>query len=121
MIWTILIKAAAAQTSLLHFKPYHPLPPITTEIIAQFPIAADGIPTISTASKKPNYASLSAFQNALLFNKSNKLLPQALITLNLLHPSRLHPKLPAYAHINGAFDFNCTPLASPGMKILVHG
>ena len=49
-----------------------------------------------------------------------RLLPQAELTLNLLRPSRLNPKLSAYAQLEGAFDFNCTPLAPPGTRVIVH-
>jgi hypothetical protein len=41
----------------------------------------------------------------------DKLLPQALITLNLLRGSRMNPK---------RLDFNGTPLAPPGTKVLIH-
>ena len=40
----------------------------------------------------------------------DKLLPQALITLNFLRPSRINPQLSAYAQMYGAFDYNRTPL-----------
>ena len=50
----------------------------------------------------------------------DRLLPQALITLNLLRSSRLHPQLSAWAQFNGLFDFNKTPLAPPGIRVLVH-
>jgi hypothetical protein len=53
-------------------------------------------------------------------NLWDKLLPQCLITLNLLRRSRINPQLFAQAHINGAFDFNRTPLAPPGTKVLIH-
>ena len=49
-----------------------------------------------------------------------RLLNQAEITLIMLKPSRLNNKLSAYAQIHGAFDFNATPLAPPGTKVLVH-
>ena len=49
-----------------------------------------------------------------------RLLPQAELTLNLLRPSRLNPKLSAYAQLEGAFDFNRTPLAPPGTRVIVH-
>ena len=49
-----------------------------------------------------------------------RLLPQAELTLNLLHPSRLNPKLSAYAQLEGAFDFTCIPLAPPGTHATVH-
>jgi hypothetical protein len=53
-------------------------------------------------------------------NLWDKLLPQCLITLNLLRRSRSNPQLSAKAHINRAFDFNRTPLAPPGTKVLIH-
>jgi hypothetical protein len=53
-------------------------------------------------------------------NLWDKLIPRCLITLNLLRRSMLNPQLSAQAHINGAFDFNHTPLAPPGTKVLIH-
>jgi hypothetical protein len=50
----------------------------------------------------------------------DKLIPQALITLNLLCTSRMNPRLLAHAQVHGIFDFNCTPLSPPGTKVLVH-
>jgi hypothetical protein len=49
-----------------------------------------------------------------------KLLPQCLITLNLIRRSRINSHLSAKAHMNGAFDFNRTPFAPPGTKVLIH-
>jgi hypothetical protein len=48
------------------------------------------------------------------------LIPQANMTLNLLRTSRINPNLSAYSQLNGNFDFNRTPLAPPGTKIVVH-
>jgi hypothetical protein len=53
-------------------------------------------------------------------NLWDKVLPQCLITLNLLRRSRINPQLSAQAHMHGTFDFNCTPLAPPGTKVLIH-
>lgn len=50
----------------------------------------------------------------------DKMLPQAELTLNLLRGSRINPKLSAHAQMNGHFDFNRTPLAPPGIRVLVH-
>jgi hypothetical protein len=47
-------------------------------------------------------------------------MPQADITLNLLRSSRRQPNLSAYACLNGNFDFNRSPLASPGTRVVVH-
>ena len=50
----------------------------------------------------------------------DRLIPQAEITLNLLRGSRMNPKLSAYAQVHGQFDYNRTPLAPPGTRVLVH-
>jgi hypothetical protein len=53
-------------------------------------------------------------------NLWDKLLPQAMLTLNLLRPSRINPQLSAQAQVHGAFDYNRTPLALPGIQVLAH-
>ena len=50
----------------------------------------------------------------------DRLLPQCLITLNLLRNSRVNPKLSAHAYLFGNFDFNKTPLAPPGTRVVIH-
>jgi hypothetical protein len=50
----------------------------------------------------------------------DKLIPQAELTLNLLRTSRINPRLSAHAQIHGIFDFNRTPLAPPGTRVLLH-
>ena len=47
------------------------------------------------------------------------LLSQATLTLNLLRPPGINPRLSAEAQPNGALDFNQTPLAPPGKKSLI--
>ena len=32
----------------------------------------------------------------------------------------MNPKLSAYAQVKGEFDYNCTPLAPPGIHVLIH-
>jgi len=53
-------------------------------------------------------------------NLWDKLLLQATLTLNLLRPSRINPQLSAHAQVYGAFNFDKTPLAPPGIKVLAH-
>ena len=50
----------------------------------------------------------------------DRLIPQANITLNLLRAARSNPKLSSYAYIHGNFNFQSTPMAPPGTKVLVH-
>ena len=48
-----------------------------------------------------------------------QLLEQAEITLNLLRASQTCPKISAYTHLHGTFDFMATPLAPPGCKSII--
>jgi hypothetical protein len=50
----------------------------------------------------------------------DRLLPQAVITLNMLRTSRINPKFSAATHIYGQYDFNRAPMAPPGKRIIAH-
>ena len=75
-----------------------------------------GIQTI----KKHFIAGLCSTDPRFPPNLWDKTLPHCLITLNLLRASRVNPQLYAYAQIHGAFDYNRTPLAPPGIRVLAH-
>ncbi len=48
------------------------------------------------------------------------LLPQAKLTVNLLHQATINPKISAWEYFNGLFDFNKTPLAPADCRVLIH-
>jgi hypothetical protein len=48
------------------------------------------------------------------------LLPQAVITLNMLRKSRINPKLSAATHIYGQYYFNRAPMTPPGTRVIAH-
>jgi len=48
------------------------------------------------------------------------LIPQAVLTLSLLHPSRINSHLSAHAQLHGAFNFNASLLDPPGTAVLIH-
>jgi hypothetical protein len=48
------------------------------------------------------------------------IIPQLVMTLNMLRRSRINPKLSAYTQIFGFFDYNQTPLAPIGTGTVVH-
>ena len=50
----------------------------------------------------------------------DRLIEQAVITLNLLRGSRMNPKHSAWSQLNGPYDHNAYPLAPPGIHVLVH-
>ena len=49
-----------------------------------------------------------------------RLLQKATLDLNLLRPSQRNPQVSAYTMLEGQFDFNNTPMAPPGTKVLLH-
>jgi hypothetical protein len=49
-----------------------------------------------------------------------RILPQAVITLNMLRTSRLNPKLSAATHVFGQYDFNRAPVPHPRTRIIAH-
>ena len=48
------------------------------------------------------------------------LLPQATITPNMLRASLRNPIISAYMVLEGLFDYNKTPLAPPGTKVVIN-
>ena len=74
----------------------------------------------SAASKTIFLAVLASADPKYPVSEWDRLLPQAELTLNLLWNSRVNPRLSSYAYLFGQFDFNTTPLAPAGTKVLVH-
>ena len=50
----------------------------------------------------------------------DRLLPQTVLTLNLLRQSNVAPTVSAYQYIHGAFDYNKMPLAPMGCAVQIH-
>ena len=48
------------------------------------------------------------------------LIPLATTTLNLLQPSAINLRISTEAQLSGSFNYNITPLAPPGTKVIVH-
>jgi hypothetical protein len=46
--------------------------------------------------------------------------PQVELTVNLLRQATIDPKIPAWEYFNCSFDFNKTPLAPVGCRVLIH-
>ena len=70
----------------------------------------------NTDVEKPLHCYLYGFPLQLW----DRLIEQTNLTLNLLRQSRLNPKMSAEAMMNDPFDFNRTPIAPLGTKVLVH-
>ena len=53
-------------------------------------------------------------------NQWDRLIPGSILTLNLLRSSRVNPNLSAWAYICGELNFNATPLAPHGTKVVYY-
>jgi hypothetical protein len=49
-----------------------------------------------------------------------RFLPQAILTLNMLRTSRINPKISAVTHLDGKYEYNRSPMAPPGTRIIAH-
>ena len=58
-------------------------------------------------------------QISLSVNGSDYFL-KCVITMNILHNSRVNPDLSAYAYLYGPYNFNKSPMATPGTCVIVH-
>lgn len=50
----------------------------------------------------------------------DRLIEQAIITLNLMRNARVNPKLSAYAYLFGPYNFRAHPMAPPGTLVAAH-
>jgi hypothetical protein len=50
----------------------------------------------------------------------DRLLPQAILTLNMLRTSRINPKISAATHLNGQYEYNRAPITPPDTRIIAH-
>jgi hypothetical protein len=66
------------------------------------------------------FAGLCSTDKAFPIHLRDRLLHQAVITLNMLRTSRIDPKLSASTHIDGQYDYNRSPMAPPGTIIIAH-
>ena len=53
-------------------------------------------------------------------NLWDKIVPQAVLALNLLRCSNLNLNLPVFTQVWRQFNFNRTPIAPPGTMVMVH-
>jgi hypothetical protein len=65
-------------------------------------------------------AMLCSTDNQFPIHLYDRLIPQAAITLNLLRQLRLNPKCSAHAQLNGPLNYNTTPLAPPGTRVIIN-
>ena len=65
-------------------------------------------------------AILAGVDSTFPMNLWDRLVPQAVLTLNLLRQSHVTPTVSAYHFVNGPFDYNKMPLAPLGCAVQMH-
>ena len=63
---------------------------------------------------------LAGVADGFPINQWDELLPQTILTLNLLQQSNVAPNISAYAYHHGIFDYNCMPIAPMGCAVQFH-
>ena len=63
---------------------------------------------------------LASISDNFPIHQWHELIPQAVLTLNLLRQSNVVPNISAYAYHHGSFDYNCMPLAYMGCAVQFH-
>ncbi len=62
---------------------------------------------------------LSGVDKSFPIHLWDRLIPQAVITLNLLHQSHADPNVSAHEYAHGPFDYNATPLKPMGCAVQI--
>ena len=97
------------KQNIVHFQLVPPHPHRTN-------MAERAIPTF----KEHLLAGLASTDPFFPLHLWSRLLPQAVLKLNLLRPARYNPRLSVWCDSNGTFDFNATSLAPPMTKVQVY-
>jgi hypothetical protein len=63
---------------------------------------------------------LAGVADGFPINQWDELLPQKILTLNLLRQSNVAPNISAWAYHHGSFNYNCMPLAPMGCAVQFH-
>ena len=63
---------------------------------------------------------LAGVANDFPIHQWDELLPQTILTLNLLRQSNVAPNISAYAYHHGSFDYNRMPIAPMGCNVQFH-
>jgi hypothetical protein len=93
---------------------------ITFKLIPPYSHRRNAAERAIRSSKDQLIAGLCSTDKSFPMHLRDRLLPQAVIILNMLIISRINPKLSASTKIDGQYDFNRAPMAPPGTRIIAH-
>jgi hypothetical protein len=93
---------------------------ITFKLVPQYSHIRNSAERAIRSFKYHLIAGLCSTDKSFPMHLWDRLLPQAVMTLNMLRTSRTNPKLSSATHIFGQYDFNRAPMAPPGTRTIAH-
>jgi hypothetical protein len=93
---------------------------ITFQLVPPYSNIRNSAERATRSFKDQLIAGLCSTDKSFPMHLCDRLLPQTVITLNMLRTSRINPKLSAATHIFGQYDFNRAPMEPPGTRIIAH-
>jgi hypothetical protein len=102
------------------FKNYLHQQDITSQLVPQYSHRINSAERAIRSFKDHLIAGLYSTDKSFPMHLLDRILPQAVMTLNMLRTSRINSKLSAATHIFGQYDFNRAPMAPPGTRIIAH-
>jgi hypothetical protein len=102
------------------FKDYLYQQDITFQLVPPYSHRQNSAERATRSFKDHLIARLCSTDKSFPMHLWDRILPQAVIKLNMMRTSRMNPKLPAATHLFGQYDFNRAPMAPPGTRIIAH-
>jgi hypothetical protein len=93
---------------------------ITFQLVPPYIHRLNAAEKASVSLKDHVIAGLCSIDKELSMHLWDRILPHAVITLNMLRTLRIHLKLSASIHIGSQYDYNMAPMAPPGTRIIAH-
>jgi hypothetical protein len=93
---------------------------ITFKLVPPYSHIRNTAERVIRSFKYPLISGICSTDKAFPMHLWYRLLPQAVIKLNMLCISRINPKLSSSTHIDGQYDYNRAPKAPLGIRIITH-
>jgi hypothetical protein len=93
---------------------------ITFQLVPPYSHIRNSVERATISFKDHLIASLCSTYKSFPVHLWDRIMPQEVITLNMLRTSRINPKLSVATHLFGQYDFNRAPMAPPGTRIIAH-
>jgi hypothetical protein len=102
------------------FKEYLHDQDINFQLVTPYYHQRNAVERVICSFKDHLIVGLCSTDKAFPMHLLERLLPQAILTLNILHTSVINPKISAATHLDGKYEQNRAPMSPPGTRIISH-